>query len=317
MNSNAGLPVPVLLERRYKEVIDGTASSLNGGEIELCMPEHADSMVRWSLQAAKEKGDAGLSSYMNSFTYRFPNPPNDPFSSDYRDFWMAQYEALAQKTYAIENEHHEFDQASLRLRPYPYNLRNQKVIAAHIIASGAILEAIAAPPPAKVLEMGVGFGNTALQIGLSGYDLTVLDIEKKCLAIVAERFEREGMNVRCLQMAFMDIEKLDERFDAIVFYECFHHCIDHPQLLLKLRERLNLGGVIIFAGETVNEDLPYAWGLNPTGQGIWSIRHHGWMELVFKESYFMELLKRAGFSVTRNVNPHSAHSVVYTARLHE
>src|SRR5882672_12613929 len=65
MNSNAGLPVPVLLERRYKEVIDGTASSLNGGEIELCMPEHADSMVRWSLQAAKEKGDAGLSSYMN------------------------------------------------------------------------------------------------------------------------------------------------------------------------------------------------------------------------------------------------------------
>src|ERR1700694_891953 len=118
--------------------------------------------------------------------------------------------------------------------------------------------------------MGVGFGNTALQIGHSGYDATVLDIEKKHLEIVSERFEREGMNVRCLHMQFMDIAKLDERFDAIVFYECFHHCIDHPQLLLILRERLTAGGVIIFAGETINEILPYAWGLNPTGQGIWS-----------------------------------------------
>jgi hypothetical protein len=39
------------------------------------------------------------------------------------------------------------------------------------------------------------------------------------------------------------------------------------------------------------------------------------MELVFKESYFLQLLKRAGFSVSKNPNPHSAHSVVYTARL--
>lgn len=306
----------MMLERRYRQIVEhGTETSMLGCEIELFAPEHADSMVKWSLQAANVKGDAGLSAYMSSFKYRFPLPPEDPFSKDYRDFWMAQYEALAQKVYAIENEHHEFDQASLRVRPYPYNLRNQKIIAAHIIASGAILEAIAAPPPAKVLEMGVGFGNTALQIGLSGYDLTVLDIEKKFLEIVAERFEKEGMAVRCLHMQFMDIAELPEQFDAIVFYECFHHCIDHPQLLLLLREKLTPEGVIVFAGETINENLPYAWGLNPTGQGIWSIRHHGWMELVFKESYFLELLKRSGFLVTKNVNPHSAHSVVYTARL--
>jgi 2-polyprenyl-3-methyl-5-hydroxy-6-metoxy-1,4-benzoquinol methylase len=311
----SSVPVSTLLERRYQEVISGSASSLHGREIELTTPDQADHMVRLSLQAATERGDTGLTSYMNSFMYRFPFPPGDPFSKEYRDFWMGQYVALAQKTYAIENEHHDFDQASLRIRPYPYNLRNQKVIAAHIIAAGAILEAIEAPPPAKVLEMGVGFGNTALQIGLSGYDLSVLDIEKKFLEIVAERFEREGMNVRCLHMEFMDIDKLEDRFDAIIFYECFHHCIDHPQLLSKLRARLNHGGVIIFAGETINENLPYAWGLNPTGQGIWSIRHHGWMELVFKESYFLELLKRGGFSVSRNPNPHSAHSVVYTARL--
>lgn len=91
--------------------------------------------------------------------------------------------------------------------------------------------------------------------------------------------------------------------------------MDHAKLLLLLRERLTPCGVIIFAGETINEILPFAWGLNLTGQGMWSIRNHGWMELVFKESYFMELLDRSGFRVTRNMNPHSAHSVVFTARL--
>jgi 2-polyprenyl-3-methyl-5-hydroxy-6-metoxy-1,4-benzoquinol methylase len=304
-----------LLEQRYHEVTAGTAVPIHGHEIELSTPEHADEMVKLALLLQKNQGYSSLAAYINSFAYRFPPPPNDPFSTDYRDFWMAQYEAMARKTYAIENEHHDFDLANLRLRPHPYNLRNQKVIGAHIIAAGTILEAIVAPPPAKILEMGVGFGNTALQIGLSGYDVTVLDIEKKHLEIVAERFEREGMAVRCLHMQFMDIAKLDERFDAIVFYECFHHCIDHPRLLLMLREKLTANGVIIFAGETINEILPYDWGLNPTGQGIWSVRHHGWMELVFKESYFVVLLERAGFLVSQNMNPHSAHSWVFTARL--
>jgi 2-polyprenyl-3-methyl-5-hydroxy-6-metoxy-1,4-benzoquinol methylase len=309
------IPVLGLLERRYHQVVEGTAPAMHGHEIELSTPEHADEMIKWSLLAQKNEGDSGLQAYMTGFKYRFPSPPKDPFSKEYSDFWMAQYETMARKKYAIENELHDFDLASLRQTPHPYNTRDQKMIAAHIIAAGVILETIAAPPPAKVLEMGVGFGNTALQIGLSGYDVTVLDIEKKHLEIVAERFEREGLSVRCLHMQFMDIENMDDRFDAIIFYECFHHCIDHRQLLLILREKLVPGGVIIFAGETINELLPYAWGLNPTGQGIWSIRHHGWMELVFKESYFAELLRRAGFLVSQNNHPHSANSRVFTARL--
>jgi hypothetical protein len=39
------------------------------------------------------------------------------------------------------------------------------------------------------------------------------------------------------------------------------------------------------------------------------------MELVFKESYFVELLERAGFGVSKNKHPHSALSKVFTAWL--
>jgi 2-polyprenyl-3-methyl-5-hydroxy-6-metoxy-1,4-benzoquinol methylase len=305
-----------LLELRYNQIANGGGTiSLRGREIELSALEHASAMVKLALLAQQHEHYADLISYLESFRYRFPSPPDDPLSTDYRDFWVAQYEAMAQKRYAVENEQHDFDLESLRARPHPYNTRNQKVIAAHIIAAGTILDAIPMPPPAKILEMGVGFGNTALQIGLSGYDVTVLDIEQKHLEIVAERFQKEGLAVRCLHMEFMEIANLNERFDAIIFYECFHHCIDHQELLLLLRGKLAKGGVIIFAGETIDEALPYAWGLNPTGQGIWSIHHHGWMELVFKKSYFVELLKRSGFRVTENSRPFSAHSWVFTAEM--
>ncbi len=308
------VPATELIARRYAQIVSGNAKSIRGFEIELASKADAEEMIRLALLAQQRELYSDLVTFLESFRYHFPSPPSDPFSFAYRDFWLAQYEILAQKRYEVANEHHDFDIESLLARPHPYNTRDQRVIGAHVVAAGTILGCIPKSPPARILEMGVGFGNTALQMGLSGYDVTVLDIEKKHLEIVSQRFKREGLSVRCLHQEFLDIEALDERFDAIVFYECFHHCIDHQRLLIALRKKLTEGGAIIFAGETINEALPYAWGLNPTGQGIWSIRHHGWMELVFKKSYFLELLTRHGFAVEENSNPASAQSWVFTAR---
>ncbi|KIZ45318.1 hypothetical protein OO17_08030 [Rhodopseudomonas palustris] len=150
---------------------------------------------------------------------------------------------------------------------------------------------------------------------MAGYDVTVLDIERKYLEIVERRFKKDGLKVSCVLGEFFEAERIEGTFDVILFYECFHHCLEHASLLKMLKRKLSQNGVIIFAGETIDDSLPFAWGLNPSGQGVWSIRHRGWMELSFTERYFLDLLDHAGFVVTKNRNPHSAHSTVYTARV--
>jgi hypothetical protein len=56
-------------------------------------------------------------------------------------------------------------------------------------------------------------------------------------------------------------------------------------------------GRIIFAGEPIIDQLPYASGLNPNGEALWQIYRHGWFELVFRKDFFLELLKRHNFVV--------------------
>ncbi|MGP9811914.1 class I SAM-dependent methyltransferase [Rhodopseudomonas sp. NSM] len=308
-------PEVALIERRYAEVIEGAPrrpgdGGTNAGDA-LTSPASIDALVGYAHHAAVKSHDAMLR-LIHSFHYRFPEPPADPHSAAYKDFWAEQYRQVAQRDYAFRNELHHFDDGA-DVAIYPYNTRDPKIVALHLIAAGTILDSITKPPPARVLEMGVGWGNTALQIGLCGYDVTVLDIEQKYLDIVKRRFGREGLDVNCINGEFFSAEQIDGKFDIILFYECFHHCIEHVALLAMLKRKLNPGGIILFAGETIDNTLPFAWGLNPSGQGVWSIRHHGWMELTFTERYFLDLLHRAGFEVTKNQSPHSAHSVVYTA----
>lgn len=306
-----------LLLQRYSQVVAGpTAPIGDGGPCSghrLTTPAAIDALVGYAHHAAV-KGNDALVRYITSFYYEFPKPPSDPYSAEFRDFWMSQYKALTKRNYDAQNELHGFDEEKLRYNVYPYNTQDPKTVAKHLIAAAAILEAIDVPPPAKVLEMGVGWGNTALMLGQTGYNVTVLDIEKKYLDIVRGRFERDKLSISCLHKEFFDVEDVDETFDVILFYECFHHCLDHGRLLQILRKKLSPSGVIIFAGEPINDELPFPWGLNPSGQGVWSIALHGWMELSFTEAYFFELLYRNGFVMQRTSWQHSAHSVVYVAR---
>jgi Methyltransferase domain len=248
------------------------------------------------------------------FHYEFPKPPSDPYSEAYVSFWKAQYAQVCGRPYSTAYESHDFEER-FNEDVYPYCTRMPGIVGDQLIGVGSILKAMKdLPANGSVLEMGVGWGNTALQIGLSGFKLTVLDIEARFLSIVQSRFRKENMVVEVVHGDFFAAKAIDQKFDAILFYECFHHCINHQDLLVMLREKITDDGLIIFAGETISETYPHAWGLNDTGQGIWSIRHHGWMELCFSQHYFIELLKRTGFTVTKHECPQTSAGVVFVAK---
>jgi SAM-dependent methyltransferase len=94
----------------------------------------------------------------------------------------------------------------------------------------------------------------------------------------------------------------DEKFDLVLFFESFHHCDDHVQLLRNVKEMLRPGGHLLLASEPIEERVHH-WGVRLDGGSVWAMREHGWLELGFTSRYLSGLLKREGWSVERRREP--------------
>ncbi len=84
----------------------------------------------------------------------------------------------------------------------------------------------------------------------------------------------------------------------MLFYEAFHHCDDHMRLLSLLHDVLEPGGRVFFAAEPITDAFPLPWGVRLDGESLWATRRSGWLELGFKESYFLSALRRSEFTVS-------------------
>src|SRR5262249_27119700 len=95
----------------------------------------------------------------------------------------------------------------------------------------------------------------------------------------------------------------DQKFDAIVFFESFHHCWEFKRLLQGLHRVLKPGGKIYFGAEPINRDFTVPWGVRLDGESLFVARKWGWMELGFHADFFAELLLPTGWW-GQEVRPH-------------
>ena len=244
------------------------------------------------------EGEAAFVHFLNSHSLQITAPSCSPHSAEYRDFWAQAHRKILGESYdPHRHENYKFDLSQLIKDPYPYATRDPSIIAKQIRDWANVLEALDAPPGSSVLEMGAGWGNTSLLLAQSGFEVSVLDINPAYLELIEARSRRLKLQIDTFEAEFLDVTKINERYDIILFYESFHHSIEHARLLTLLKERLNNSGKICFAGEPIIDGAPYAWGLNPAGEALYQIHTHGWMELIFDKKYFDELLKSQGFLV--------------------
>lgn len=153
----------------------------------------------------------------------------------------------------------------------------------------------------------------ALALAQSGYEVTAVDIEKGFTDLIRRRATQMDLPVRTINADFMWAETAAERFDAVVFFECFHHCADHPRLLRALHRIVRPEGRVYFVGEPIEDRLPMPWGVRLDGESLWAIRQHGWLELGFQETYFREILRRTGWNVVRYASTEYAAAHVWVA----
>jgi SAM-dependent methyltransferase len=106
--------------------------------------------------------------------------------------------------------------------------RSDEPISAAQERSTQLLLARLPPPPARVLEAGIGLGTTLARLTRLGYDATGITPDEKQIAMVRARFGDE-VDARCVTFEEMPD---NDRYDVIVFQESSQY-IDSEALFAK------------------------------------------------------------------------------------
>lgn len=275
--------------------------------------EQLDRKLR-EVDAAWAISDDAMREVFQGFVMRAPTGlPSDPFSEAYTKAQLAFYGKVAARPhYDVENERSGFPTDPNR--PFPYYTESSATVGAHLIALGFIIKTMALPTGSTILELGAGWGNTTIALAQMGYDVTAIDIEPNFVDLIRTRAERMSLSVDVRRQAFLDIDQLNRRFDAVLFYESFHHCSDHRELVRKLAEVITPGGRVFFAAEPIDENFVMPWGVRTDGESLWAIRRNGWLELGFQESYFLRMLSREGWIVDKHLTDVTHLGLIFAAR---
>lgn len=231
--------------------------------------------------------------------------PVDPFSPEYRARYLDLYHTIANRTsYEVANEGCEFDVDQFALRPFPYFSKSTKLAGKHFSLIGSLLTMMGdLPEGSRVLECGFGWGHTTLALAMLGHCVTALDIEARFCEVVRRRAAEARVEVELINSDFLWVETNERQFDAVVFFESFHHCWEFERLLTALKKVVAPGGRIYFGAEPINEQFTVPWGVRLDGESLLVARRNGWMELGFHSHYFAELLRRTGWT-GQCIEPH-------------
>ncbi len=252
--------------------------------------------------ALVHQSDDALRELFRTFAMDFSaEAPADPSSAEYRDFQMALYCRIARKPYALGNERTLFNLSDYE-RPFPYYSRSCVTAGVHLMAIGFLLRMLDLPPGARVLEFGSGWGNSTMEMAKLGLQVTAVDIEPNFCELVRQRAVQERVSVEMVEADFFWAETVSEPYDAVVFFECFHHCDDHMRLLRALHRAVKPGGCVVFAAEPIAPDYPVPWGVRMDGEALWAIHNFGWLELGYRDDYFQQALATAGWTGTRHAS---------------
>jgi 2-polyprenyl-3-methyl-5-hydroxy-6-metoxy-1,4-benzoquinol methylase len=229
------------------------------------------------------------------------DPPEnlDPFSEEYRAWVISVYESMSSVGYEINNELTSTKVDDKRFRiGYPYVSGDPVIVGNNYASLHQSLHLLKERPPARLAELGFGWGNLTHCLAKIGYSVTGVDIDRGFIERSRRIGEFEGVDLTLVQSDFIEFsnQKHYEKFKAIIFNQSFHHCDNPYRLLCNLRENfLDENGAIYFLAEPISLDFKLPWGLRYDGEALWAISSNKWLELGFRFDFFHEMLWRAGF----------------------
>lgn len=240
--------------------------------------------------------------------------PSNPYSKEYFEKQFELYEYIAGKPYHSSNEISDFDVQNAVQSPFPFYTQSPDTVGNQLISIGFLIKQLKIKPASSILEFGAGWGNTTIFLSQMGYEVTVIDIENNFLELIQKRSRNNGLKIETIKGDFLDASNFNKKFDVLLFYESFHHCSDHLALIKSFNELVSPGGIVMFAAEPIIESFPLPWGIRLDGESCWAIRGNGWLELGFKESYFINTMKKYGWETQKYVCDETPWGTLFLAK---
>jgi SAM-dependent methyltransferase len=266
------------------------------------------------LDAAAAISDNEVRKGFETFAMKFPyKVVTDPNSDEYRAQQFKLYEWLHGRPYSNTHEVSEFDVDKAADVPFPFYTKSPNTVGNQLIAIGNLIRTMNLQPKAKILEFGPGWGNTTIWLAKMGYAVTAVDIEANFINLIRKRASRSHLKINAIEGDFSLIKKIEGKFDAILFFECFHHCSNHQDLVASFQRAISPGGKIIFGAEPIDDGFHLPWGLRLDGESLLAIRKFGWLELGFQERYFRSLLSKYGWVVEKHNCTETPWGVIFIA----
>jgi 2-polyprenyl-3-methyl-5-hydroxy-6-metoxy-1,4-benzoquinol methylase len=276
--------------------------------------EELDEMLEYLDERATVSDDElrrGFQSFRMELT---PAMPVDPFSEGYRLAVMELYAWLHGSPYELKNERSDFEFERFVNVPFPYSTQSGPTVGNHLIAIGHVIRTLDLPAKSRVLELGPGWGNTTIALAQMGHTVTAIDISKEFVDLIQTRAQRVHTPVNVMVGDFSMIREIEGEFDAVLFFESFHHSTHHLDLLASMEKVVAPGGRVLFAAEPIEDEYYLPWGPRLDGESLWAIRTKGWFELGFRRSYFLEALRRAGWAAQQVDCPQQPAAGILVAR---
>jgi SAM-dependent methyltransferase len=284
-----------------------------------------DELMQRGVVVGNEQGEQARVALLCNYLVHDPilmNPKiTDPFSREYRDGVLYAHSIISGRNgyQPARDELIPIDPAERARRPGIY-LAGSKFLGSFLEAIGQILQVADLTPGQRVIEYGPGDGQIALAFARMGCDVTVLDIDEKNLETIRRQADMLDISIKTVHGEFSS--DMDGRFDLVVFFETFHHAIDHQRLLRKLHQDIvSENGRILFAGEPIIPEgdywadaVPFPWGMRLDALSLQAVKNYGWMELGFRENYFLEALARAGWQAERIDSKTNGRGTCYVAK---
>lgn len=116
---------------------------------------------------------------------------------------------------------------------------------ARLLSDLGLVMTLLPPPPARILDLGVGTGWTTVFLGLSGYRAVGQDIAPDMITEAERNATRYGPSGAAFVVS--DYERLpyDAEFDGAVFFDALHHAADPTAALRSVYRALKPGGACI------------------------------------------------------------------------